>query len=416
VSYSCDSLAALHLILRTILSFSRLNFVLSPCHAERSRPVQRDVHVAEILLTDCRATQFVNATPSVASTAPMTSKRKSRSKRPIWVKELGFTTLYDPADERTATDADVVFVHGLQGHPWRTWRYKGDVERRVSLPKSKGPTSRSIFNKSGSEAWERRTEFGRVFWPVDFLPRDHRHVRILTYGYDSKVTKWFGGATNQMNLEEHANSFLNSLEAERRICRGRPLIFVVHSLGGLVVKQAVCQSRTEEHHTHTRDVFDSLHAIVFFGTPHHGSKDSSWGLLLRDIANAALFDTNDSILRDLDPNTGAAKLELLSSSFAQVLKEKDIRITTFQESRGKAGIKVLRGKVRFDNQKFCFPFNESLGRPERFLSIGNGGIRGERFYQWKPHGHVSFRQFRRRWLYQVQECVVLPPSAHAKKA
>jgi hypothetical protein len=247
-----------------------------------------------------------------------------------WVKELGFTTLYEPGGNPPTVD--IVFVHGLQGHPWRTWRYKGKLKRRTTA--------------KGNQPWT-STESGRIYWPADLLPNDEPEVRILTYGYDSRVTKWFRGATNQIDIQEHGVSLLNALDAERRDCRRRPLLFVVHSLGGLVVKQAIQKSRNEKHHPHLHDIYLSLHGIIFFGTPHRGSPDDGWGILLRNIANAAFFDTNDSILRELNPTTGADMLDLLTQDLREVANEKDVQITSFQESRGKLGISLLRSKVGY---------------------------------------------------------------------
>ncbi len=263
-------------------------------------------------------------------------------RQPVWVKELGFTTLYKPENQTPV--ADVVFIHGLQGHPWRTWRYKGHVTTRVAAPEAKTGKVRSMFRRS-TPTWEKKTQFGRVYWPAELLPLDQNDVRILTYGYDSRVTKWFSGASNQMSIEQHAASFLNSLVAERNTCQGRPIVCVVHSLGGLVLKESVRKSRAEEHHLHLRDLYDSIRGIIFFGTPHRGSKDAEWGLMLRNIANAALFDANDSILRDLEPHSGAEKLNQLTATLSEVLNEKDVCITSFQESQGKAGTLLLNSKV-----------------------------------------------------------------------
>ena len=75
-----------------------------------------------------------------------------------------------------------------------------------------------------------------VFWPADILPHDCKSARVLTFGYDSKVSKYFKGAVNQNNLFSHAKDLLFALIRERARCRERPLIFVAHSLGGILVK------------------------------------------------------------------------------------------------------------------------------------------------------------------------------------
>ncbi len=40
----------------------------------------------------------------------------------------------------------------------------------------------------------------------------------------------------QLDIFSYGESLLNSLEARRRVDPQRPLIFIVHSLGGLVLK------------------------------------------------------------------------------------------------------------------------------------------------------------------------------------
>jgi Putative serine esterase (DUF676) len=263
-------------------------------------------------------------------------------KLPVWVRDIGFTTLFDPPGDPVA---DVVFVHGLQGNPRRTWRYKGTV---VTKEPASEPSSAKkilgIFKKKASR-WEEKRVKTSIFWPADLLPDDQDDVRLMTYGYDSHVTKFFEGPASQASISEHGRSFLNSLTSERRDCGGRPLIFVAHSLGGLIVKEALRRSREERHHRHLKDVYKSTFAIIFFGTPHRGSADAGWGGILRQIASAAQFDTTKTILSDLDPSSGSAKLDELSEAFSDMLDEQGFRVYSFQESQGKAGVKPLRQQV-----------------------------------------------------------------------
>ena len=130
------------------------------------------------------------------------------------VREIGLTRLDKCKDDSTIV-ADVVFVHGLQGHPWKTWRYKGP--KTSKLP-----------------SFLKKTPRTRVFWPRDLLAEDVPNVRIFTYGYDSKISHYTSGPVNQSNISQHGLSLLNAVSAQRRQCQDRyvpsRVIVIIHAL------------------------------------------------------------------------------------------------------------------------------------------------------------------------------------------
>ena len=258
----------------------------------------------------------------------------------VQINRLGLTTIVNPPANPVA---DVVFVHGLQGDPQKTWTYTGDVVTKEPEPNQVKTSCCMFSNKASAREGIRTRE--SIFWPRDLLPEARNDVRLMTYGYDSHISKFFSGAANQTNISEHGRSFLSSLSSERVGCPRRPLIFVAHSLGGLIVKEALRRSREERHHDHLKGPYRSTFAIIFFGTPHRGSSDAAWGEMLRRIASAAQFDTAKPILADLDPSSGSAKLDELSEAFSDMLDEKGFCIYSFQESHGKVDVRHLRQLV-----------------------------------------------------------------------
>ena len=75
----------------------------------------------------------------------------------------------------------------------------------------------------------------QVFWPADLLPHECPHARILSFGYDTKITNYGRSSVNKCSIYSHAKDLLFVLS--RNAVARRPIIFVAHSLGGIVVKE-----------------------------------------------------------------------------------------------------------------------------------------------------------------------------------
>lgn len=151
---------------------------------------------------------------------------------------------------------DIVFVHGLYGDPHETWT----------------------------------AEESKTFWPAQLLPSfvEEEKARILTYGYDAHMSSFIRSQSSK-SLANHAKHLLAELVENRQMQKAdeRPLIFVAHSLGGLLVKQALIYS-AEEPGEHLRSIFVSTYGILFLGTPHKVFNVREWGLRLERIGSAVL--------------------------------------------------------------------------------------------------------------------------------
>jgi hypothetical protein len=93
--------------------------------------------------------------------------------------------------------------------------------------------------------WSRGKDLD-YFWPEAFLPNEPgiSNARISTFGYNSSVFK--GGGRSKISILDFAKGLLFDLKyatddsGEKIGIGAKPIIFVVHSMGGLIVKM-VCR-------------------------------------------------------------------------------------------------------------------------------------------------------------------------------
>jgi len=249
--------------------------------------------------------------------------------------------------------SSVIFVHGLGGHPVSSWSTKVQKQggssffRRFLKLKSSG----AIGSSSGNDP---------TFWPRDLLPEDVPHARIISYGYESEVIKMFA-PSNKNNILWHGQNLLAEVQRVRsQVCRftdltitkitnlafqqnpERPAVFVCHSLGGILAKEALRLSRAARYQPHLQGLYDSTYGVIFLGTPHRGSIWAPWGALMGNLTKLALQSPNTALLKSLEVDSMA--LEMLASDFSNMIRE-DIAVYSFREERGMSGLYGLDGKV-----------------------------------------------------------------------
>ena len=169
-----------------------------------------------------------------------------------------------------------------------------------------------------------------IFWPEDLLPIDFPDARVMTYGYDSHISRFFGGPANQNNIMSHGENLLHRLVGRRSITNGRRIIFVVHSLGGIVLKEALRRSRgAVDQNSDLQDTYDSTFAIIFFGTPHRGSDYSNIGLTAANAARAAGLNVIKQLLHNLSISN--EYLRMLREEFSRMLESRHSCLILFKK-------------------------------------------------------------------------------------
>ncbi|RYP33540.1 hypothetical protein DL767_004715 [Monosporascus sp. MG133] len=178
---------------------------------------------------------------------------------------------------------DICFVHGLTGNRDSTWTAHGQREP----------------------------------WPKTLLPPRLPRARLLTYGYDAYVVGKSAASANR--LVDHAANLLTDLTSDRAShnASSRLLVFIAHSLGGLVCKEAILLSRNNPE-AHLRGIFDCVVGVVFMGTPHRGSWMADWAKI--PASALGLFkSTNKSLLAILE--THSQLLESGQTRFWSMVRE-----------------------------------------------------------------------------------------------
>ncbi|KFY96587.1 hypothetical protein V500_02378 [Pseudogymnoascus sp. VKM F-4518 (FW-2643)] len=191
---------------------------------------------------------------------------------------IGFTPLNNPGKD---VCADIIAVTGLAGHAFGSWAHSA-----------------------------------QKMWLRDYLPRDiQNRARILIYGYESQL---HGANTAKSIISDYGNSFTQSLMdlRDHPSCRDRPLILIGHSLGALIIKQAITDL---EPSIRSRL---PVRTLIFFGAPHNGLEVTALETLVKGRPTQTLIS---ELKRESPTLTG------LSERFRHVAK--DMTIHTYYESR-----------------------------------------------------------------------------------
>jgi len=82
----------------------------------------------------------------------------------------------------------------------------------------------------------------------------------------------------------------------------RPIIFICHSLGGLVVKEALIKSaayNSHRRHPTLGEIYASTIGVIFLGTPHRGSSKGNLGEVVANVAKLSFRQPNKQLLQTL---------------------------------------------------------------------------------------------------------------------
>lgn len=142
----------------------------------------------------------------------------------------------NPNLDNSDAKVDIVAVHGLGAIPDITWK----------------------------------DSISGVNWLSDpcMLPALTPNARILRFGYDSL---WLGKEPIRTRLPTIADKLLLVLARERQDHPRRPLVFIGHCFGGLVIQRALITAKLRPETKTEEAIFHSVAGVVFLGTPNRGT-------------------------------------------------------------------------------------------------------------------------------------------------
>lgn len=103
-------------------------------------------------------------------------------------------------------------------------------------------------------------------WIRDALPKVFPCARAILYGYDTELrnTMSFQGVRDiAMTLVNHLRAMFHASVTKR------PLVFIAHSLGGIVLKQALVFLTMSRQPLESK-LLEAVSGAIFFGVPNHG--------------------------------------------------------------------------------------------------------------------------------------------------
>ncbi|KAL6900516.1 Alpha/Beta hydrolase protein [Trichoderma evansii] len=239
---------------------------------------------------------------------------------------------------------DIIAVHGLGGNWLKTWRADdGAIWLRDRLPQ--------------------------------LLAEKNIQSRVLSFGYDADVI--FTKTIN--DIEMVAGDLLNQIDSIRTTPEQKetPIIFVAHSLGGLVVKAAFNKAWTENKYY--QNIVDRAAGCVFLGVPNRGADLARWARNAATIMSLSGFG-NKRLVQAISRSSDEWK----KVGWDFVFRTANILIVTIFETELTGGMMVVdqnsarlgilgerSGGLPRSNHRTICKFGDSQDESDRFLVLGN---------------------------------------------
>ncbi|KAL7901866.1 ankyrin repeat protein [Trichoderma sp. SZMC 28014] len=171
---------------------------------------------------------------------------------------------------------------------------------------------------------------GSFMWLRDALPIDYPGARILIYGYETRLIQ----SRSFQNLTDLGKALQIDMKGIREFSQSRPIVFIGHSLGGLVIKETIVKLK-EDSDEEDSLILNSTSGFLFFGVPHQGMAIESLIPLVKDYPNRSLLESL---------NKNSALLQRLEREFSNAIGIKRPQISFYETEKSPTAVEMEDGK------------------------------------------------------------------------
>ena len=171
------------------------------------------------------------------------------------------------------------------------------------------------------------------FWP-SWIDEAIPEAQVWTARYPAQLSRWFGPS---FPLMQSSSALLDRLT--QRV-GSRPLVFVCHSLGGLVVKQILRATSDSHASANAARLGRNVAGIVFLGTPHQGVLVAGLAKSLVGVLGAIgqLSGLTDSAAELAKENV---YLEDLGNWFRSIVASRHLEVRVYTETLPTKGSMIV---------------------------------------------------------------------------
>ncbi|KAK5206616.1 hypothetical protein LTR99_005397 [Exophiala xenobiotica] len=190
---------------------------------------------------------------------------------------------------------DLIALSGLASHPFGSWK-------------------KQITDTASQQA-------KTFMWLRDQLPHDFPDTRVMIYGYDTKLLK----SESFQTIHDLAISFIRQLEnIGKTQTSTKPLVIFAHSLGGLLVKRALCL--LAEGGESESFMLKQIRVVFLFGVP-------SAGMEMAYLIPMVDGQPNQQLVQCLAKDDPDRFLQRLSDAFYGISRLRQIRLISAYETQ-----------------------------------------------------------------------------------